>query len=219
MPDLSFFDGLSSVIFDMDGVLCDSEDLLAEAACAMFAQRFNVHPVPEDFAPFIGAGEDRYLGGVARQYGVEIQLPDDKNLVYDLYLQTIPGRLKALPGVLDFVASCETRGWTLAVATSADPVKMIGNLEEIKLPPARFKALITAQDVDQPKPHPGIFLSAAQKLGATPEDCLVVEDSLHGVKAGKAAGCRVLAVSNTFSHNQLQEAGADRVVEHLGHLL
>ena len=63
------------IFFDMDGVLCDSEALIAEAACRMFAERHGVRPRPEDFQPFIGTGEDRYLGGVAEKYGVALNRP------------------------------------------------------------------------------------------------------------------------------------------------
>ena len=61
---------LRGIIFDMDGVLCDSEPLIAEAAGRMFREKYGVPATPEDFQPFIGTGEDRFLGGVAEKYGV-----------------------------------------------------------------------------------------------------------------------------------------------------
>ena len=65
-----------AVLFDMDGVLCDSEPMLAQAACRMFAERYGVAVKPADFAPFVGTGEKRYLGGVAEQYGIARRFAD-----------------------------------------------------------------------------------------------------------------------------------------------
>src|ERR1035437_8109031 len=69
---------IQGVIFDMDGVLCDSEPFIAEAAGRMFAERHGLAVTPEDFHPFVGTGEDRFLGGVAGKYGVTLDMPADK---------------------------------------------------------------------------------------------------------------------------------------------
>src|SRR4051812_9167568 len=115
-----------AVIFDMDGVLCDSEPFICEAAMRMFAETYGVAVAREDFIPFVGAGEDRFIGGVAEQYGVSLTMPRDKQHTYAVYLQIIRGRLKALPGAAEFVADCRGRGLRTAVATSADRVKLDG---------------------------------------------------------------------------------------------
>ncbi|MFW5841279.1 MAG: HAD hydrolase-like protein, partial [Planctomycetota bacterium] len=124
-------DKLTGVIFDMDGVLCDSEEFICKAAIMMFQQNHGINPAAADFLPFVGAGENRYLGGVAEKHGVRLDLETDKARTYEIYLEIIKGQLPPLPGVLDFISTCRDRGLKLAVATSADEVKMRGNLEQI----------------------------------------------------------------------------------------
>ena len=210
---------LRAVIFDMDGVLCDSEPFIFEAACRMFLERHARVVQPADFRPFVGMGEDRFLGGVAAKYGVKLQTAADKDRTYEIYLQLIPGRLQPLPGAHAFIAAARARGLKLALATSADRVKLQGNLAAIKLPEGLFDAAITGTEVLRKKPHPDIFLLAAEKIGVASADCLVVEDAPSGLEAGKAAGCRCLGITSTFAAEQLRAAGADWIEPDLAHAL
>lgn len=199
---------LRGVIFDMDGVLCDSEPFICEAACRMFAERHGRAVAPEDFRPFVGTGEDRFLGGVAEKHGVTLDLPADKQFTYAVYLEIIRGRLRPLNGVGDFLAACRRRGWPLAVASSADAVKVEGNLREIGFPAATFDACINGLMVSNKKPAPDLFLLAAGRLGVPPAHCLVVEDAPNGIRAAVAAGCPALGITSTFPAPELRAAGA-----------
>ncbi|HOX05123.1 MAG TPA: HAD-IA family hydrolase [Planctomycetota bacterium] len=194
------------MIFDMDGVLVDSERFICEAAMRMFAEH-GVTTHPDDFLPFVGTGENRYLGGVAERHGFAIDLGRDKARTYALYDEIVRGRLGPLPGVHAFLGSCRARGLRLAVATSADEVKMRINLRELRLPDGTFDALVNGLDVERKKPAPDIFLLAARRLELAAADCLVVEDAVNGVAAARAAGARCLALTTSFSREQL--AGAD----------
>ncbi len=196
------------VIFDMDGVLCESEPFIAEAGCRMFAETYATTVTPEDFRPFVGTGEDRFLGGVAEKFGIKLQLPRDKQRTYAIYLEIIRGRLQPVPGAREFVADCRQRGLKLAVATSADRIKMLGNLNEIGLPPVTFDACITGDNIHHKKPNPEIFIVAASQLGLAPGDCLVVEDAVSGVQAAKAAGSPCLGLTTSFDGLTLRQAGA-----------
>ncbi len=196
---------IRAVIFDMDGVLTDSEPLICEAAVAMFHER-GVRVQPEDFAPFVGTGENRYLGGVAEQYGCRIDLADAKRRTYELYLQMVPERLKAFPGATHLVRTCRAKGLRIALASSADPIKIQANLAKIQLPAGQWDAIVSGEDVTHKKPSPDIFLVAAQRMGLRPEACVVVEDAVHGIEAAKAAGMRCVAVAQTFPAGLLREA-------------
>lgn len=193
------------VLFDMDGVLVDSEEYIAKAACMMFAEK-GLKVTPEDFRPFIGTGEDRFIGGVAEKYNFPLNLKIDKPRVYDIYLEIIKGKLKPLPGMHKFLKKCRDMNKKIAVATSADMRKAEGNLNEIGLSMQFFDAVITGEDVKIKKPNPEIFVLAARRLNLNPSDCLVIEDAINGVAAAKAAGAKCLAITSTFTKEQLDDA-------------
>jgi beta-phosphoglucomutase len=201
---------IRGVIFDMDGVLTDSEPLINAAAIAMFKER-GLETQPDDFLPFVGAGEDRYIGGVAEKHRFPLDLPSAKRRTYEIYLQLVPVQLKAFPGAVALVRACRQAGLRLAVASSADEVKIVANLRQIGLLPDTWDAVVTGDDVVSKKPAPDIFLSAAAKLGLLPGQCVVVEDAVNGVQAAKAAGMRCVAVSQTFPATQLQDADLVRL--------
>lgn len=205
---------LAGVIFDMDGVLVESEPFIAEAAVRMFAEK-GVAVTHEDFRPFIGTGEDRFLGGVAESRGVELDMPRDKTRTYEIYLELIRGRLEPLPGVHEFIARCRTRGLKLAVASSADRVKVEGNLRELGLPEGTFDAVVVGEDVIRKKPAPDIFLEAARRLDLNPGSCLVIEDAVSGVTAAQAAGTRCLGITTSFPDDRLSAAGAEWTASNL----
>lgn len=206
------------IIFDMDGVLCDSEPFISEAAQKMFSERYGLIMKREDFAPFVGTGEDCFLGGPAKKYGHRINLPADKDRTYEIYLDIIRDKLKPLPGVKNFIAECRGNKIKMAVATSADEVKMKGNLLEIGIPPGSFDVLVCGNEVALKKPNPDIFLLAARKLHLPAQQCLVIEDAPNGLKAAKSAGMRALGLTTSFKADVLKAAGADWTAPDLAHL-
>ena len=196
---------IKGVIFDMDGVLVDSEPFISKAACLMFAER-GLKVSEKDFEPFVGMGENRYIGGVAEKYGEKIDILEVKKRTYDIYLEIIVDNLKPLPGVFDFISKCTENGIKIAVASSADLRKVKGNLTEIGLPLERFNAVVTGDDVEKTKPAPDIFLLAAKKIGLNPAECLVIEDAVSGVAAAKTAGAKCLGITSSFTEEELKDA-------------
>jgi HAD superfamily hydrolase (TIGR01509 family) len=203
---------IKGILFDMDGVLVDSEPYICKAAIMMF-EELGVKVSPEDFHPFVGMGENRYIGGVAENHGVKVDIRRVKARTYEIYENIVKGQLSALPGAHSFIAGCRRRGFRLALATSADKVKMQVNLREIGLPPETFDSIVTGLDVVNKKPFPDIYVKAAHMIGLQPEECLVVEDAASGIKAGKAAGCKCLGVTSSFDAQVL--AGADWICSSL----
>ncbi len=196
---------IKAVLFDMDGVLVDSEEFICKSAINMFKE-LGLTVTEEDFKPFVGAGENAYLGGVANRYLLDFDLTHGKKRTYEIYLEMIKGKLKCLPGVVEFIKECRDRGLKIAVATSADYIKMNANLEEIGLQKETFDAVVNGLQVERKKPFPDIYELAASLIGVKPENCLVVEDAVNGIEAAKAAGAKCLALTTSFSRELLQDA-------------
>jgi len=205
----------TGVIFDMDGVLCDSEPFICEAAVAMFRERHGVTVQAADFHPFTGTGEDRFLGGVAEKFGVILNREADKVFTYKRYLDLIRGRLQPMAGAVAFVRTCRSRGLKLAVASSADRMKVDGNLAQIGFAHGAFDAVIDGSMVARKKPEPDIFLLAADRIGVAPESCVVFEDAVSGIQAARAAGMRAIGVRSSFDDATLRGAGACQTVRDL----
>jgi HAD superfamily hydrolase (TIGR01509 family) len=189
----------------MDGVLVDSESFICKAAIMMFAE-LGIIVSAEDFQPFVGMGENKYIGGVAEKHGIIIDIEQVKARTYNIYEKIVRGKLSPLPGSHEFISKCRNKGLKLALATSADTIKMEVNLKEIGLSRNMFDSIITGLDVKKKKPFPEIYLKAAKSLGLKPGNCLVVEDAVSGIDAGKAAGCRCLAVTSSFDAKELKDA-------------
>jgi beta-phosphoglucomutase len=196
---------IRGVLFDMDGVLVDSEEFICRAAIGMFREN-GIDVKPEDFLPFVGMGENKYLGGVALKYWMNADIEEIKLRTYQLYEKMVKGKLKPLPGALDFIRKCRHNGFKLALATSADRYKMEVNLKEMGLSESSFDTTVNGLEVERRKPFPDIYIEAAARLGLRPEECLVVEDAVSGVKSGKAAGCKCLALTTSFKAEDLKEA-------------
>jgi beta-phosphoglucomutase len=196
---------IRGVLLDMDGVLADSEQFICKAAIMMF-EELGLVVEPDDFKPFVGTGENRYIGGVAEKYGKKVDIEKVKARTYEIYEEIIKGNLRPLPGASDFVKSCRDRGFKIAVATSTDEIKMRANLKEIGIPDIMFHATVNGLEVQNRKPSPDIYLAAAGKIGLKPEECLVIEDAVSGIEAAKSAGCRCLALTTSFDRSLLREA-------------
>jgi len=206
---------IRAVLFDMDGVLVDSEELIYLAAKQMFEEH-GISVTREDFKPFIGTGENSYLGNVAKRYGFPMDINRDKARTYEIYSQIAPKQLRLLPGVKSFINECRNRELKLAVATSADEIKMMVNLKATGLFAGIFDATVNGLEVIHKKPHPEIYLKAAEKLNSDASACLVVEDAVNGIEAARAAGAKCLAVTGSFTATEL--AKADWIVNNLSEI-
>ena len=203
----------NAVIFDMDGVLVDSEPVINAAAILGLAE-YGVHAKPEDFIPFIGTGEDRYIGGVAEKYGVDY-MPEMKARVYDKYLEIVADKLKVFDGTKGLLLNLRDDGIVMALASSADRIKIDANLRVAGIHPSYFSVIKSGEEVTEKKPSPEIYLTTAQKLGCLPKQCIVIEDALNGIQAAKAAGMKCIAIASTFEKCLLEKENPDFICDNI----
>ncbi|KAG9457803.1 hypothetical protein H6P81_002311 [Aristolochia fimbriata] len=211
---------VSAVLFDMDGVLCNSEELSRLAAVDLFAE-MGVSVTSEDFVPFMGTGEANFLGGVASVKGVKGFDPEAaKQRFFDIYLDKYakPESGIGFPGALELIMQCKQNGLKVAVASSADRIKVDANLAAAGLPLSTFDAIVSADAFDNLKPAPDIFLAASKNLAVPPSECVVIEDALAGVQAAKAAKMRCIAVKTTLSEEALAHAGPSLIKKDIGNI-
>ncbi|KAK6911658.1 Haloacid dehalogenase-like hydrolase [Dillenia turbinata] len=209
---------VSAVLFDMDGVLCNSEEPSRKAAVDVFAE-LGVQCTPEDFAPFTGTGEANFLGGVAKVKGVEgFDAEAAKKRFFEIYLDKYakPNSGIGFPGALELITQCKNSGLKVAVASSADRVKVDANLAAAGLPLSLFDAIVSADAFENLKPAPDIFLAASGNLNVPPSECVVIEDAVAGVQAAKAAKMRCVAVTTTLPEENFVSAGPSFIRKDIG---
>ncbi|BFG36805.1 hypothetical protein CerSpe_230790 [Prunus speciosa] len=211
---------VSAVLFDMDGVLCDSEEPSRLAGVDVFAE-MGVEVTVEDFVPFMGTGEANFLGGVAAVKGVKGFDPEAaKKRFFEIYLDKYakPNSGIGFPGALELITQCKGKGLKVAVASSADRIKVNANLAAANLPLSMFDAIVSADAFEKLKPAPDIFLAASKILDVPVSECIVIEDALAGVQAAKAAKMRCIAVKTTLSEETLKTAGPSLIRNEIGNV-
>ncbi|XP_022961409.1 protein SUPPRESSOR OF QUENCHING 1, chloroplastic isoform X3 [Cucurbita moschata] len=211
---------VSAVLFDMDGVLCNSEDLSRRAGVDVFSE-LGVEVTPEDFVPFMGTGEANFLGGVASVKGVAGFSPEAaKKRFFEIYLEKYakPNSGIGFPGALELITECKSKGLKVAVASSADRIKVDANLAAAGLPLSMFDAIVSADAFENLKPAPDIFIAASKLLNVPTDECIVIEDALAGVQAAQAAKMRCIAVKTTLSDETLKIAGPSLIRNDIGNI-
>ena len=195
-----------AILFDMDGVLIESEYLMRASAIRVLAD-YGVTARHEDFLEFTGMGEDRFVGGVAEKHGL-VYKTEMKELAYDYFGQKVKEEAHVPAGVKEMLEALHGMGLTLAVCSAADLRKVRYNLMAIGVDESIFSALVTGSDVARKKPFPDIYLEGARRIGIEPQDCLVIEDAISGIQAAHAAGMDAVGVPTTFSQHVLREKAA-----------
>ena len=209
---------MKAILFDMDGVLIDSETLMAKSGI-LALRDYGLDPAPEDFIPFVGRGEDKYIGGVAQKYGLAYD-PAMKARAYYYYGLYVEDEAFVPKDVHRVLTAVKQKGYRIAVCTSADYAKVVHNLRAIGLGEDFFDAFVTGDNIKNLKPHPEIYLTGAALTGAKPEECLVVEDAPSGVRAAHAGGMKAVGITSSFSEAYLAEqCQPDYIIHELAALL
>jgi HAD superfamily hydrolase (TIGR01509 family) len=179
---------VDGIIFDMDGVISDTQTMHAQMESDLL-RKYGIEMGPEEISrEFAGVSDEQMFPQIFGRYGKHI---DDMDGIIERKWQTMMrfsrGRIVAMPGALELVATLGQRNLPLAVASSSRRAFIELVLDELKILGA-FRAVVSADEVVDSKPDPGIFLLAAKRLEAAPEACLVIEDSINGLRAARSAG-------------------------------
>lgn len=199
---------LQSAIFDMDGLLVDSEPLWRRAEIQVFNELLALRVTEADCARTMGMRIDHVVSHWMQQHprpGVRAEQVADA--VVDRVCSLIESEARAMPGVEQVLALLAARGLRLGLASSS-PLRLIECVLS-RLDLARvFQVVHSAEFEARGKPDPAVFLTTARKLGAAPQHCLVFEDSIAGVQAGLAANMCVVAVPAAEQRNDVRYRGA-----------
>ncbi|MBT8400741.1 MAG: HAD family phosphatase [Rhodothermia bacterium] len=202
---------LRAVIFDMDGVLIDSEPLHERAQKVVFAD--NALNVPDGIlATFKGQREEDVFEFIVREYGRDGMDPADLVRQKHAAYRSLMPELRPIDGSVDFVRSLQESGFRLALTTSAARHDQEFALDMLGLGDP-FEVIVTAEDVTRPKPHPEPYSITVQRMSLEPNACLVIEDSLNGVRSALDAGCEVVGLLTSFERAALAAEGAHYVVD------
>ena len=185
-------DPYGAIIFDLDGVLVDSEGIGFTTLQGLLRE-YGVDYREEDNAPFVGINDRDHFAALKARHDIPASVDaliaeQTTRLLAQLETGTV-----AMPGVPAVIERLRGARYPLAVASSSLPAVVEGRLRAVG---ARhlFDAVVSSFEVARGKPAPDVFLEAARRLGVAPEACLVIEDSAHGLRAARAAGMRCAVV-------------------------
>ncbi|MFD2671218.1 HAD family hydrolase [Marinicrinis sediminis] len=198
---------VDTFLFDMDGVIVDSEPLYFEIE-AQSCRRYGIQLADQDQHAFVGVTLRDMWTKLRRDYQLRPSVAELVQEHEQHVLDMIAAResLPITPQIRELLERLQQGGYKIGLASSSSRALINRILEKSALRPF-FQVIVSGQDVDQGKPAPDIFLRAAELLDAQPSRCCVIEDSAHGVQAAKSAGMTCLAYLNPNSGNQnIQQA-------------
>lgn len=201
------------VIFDMDGVIIDSEPIHLASEKEMF-NLLNIVVSDEEHHSFVGASSESLWTKIKDRKKLDYPVDTLVEMNRTMYLKNLKKQyiLESVPNVPELIFQLKEEGFLLAVASSSPVSQVSYILDKLQLFP-HFNAVITGDEVSKGKPDPEIFLKAAQTVGVGPSSCVVIEDSFNGVTAAINANMKCIGFRNPNSGKQdLSEA--DLIIHH-----
>jgi len=192
---------LKSVIFDMDGVIIDSEPIHVRLDQIMFKE-LGINIETKDLEQYIGVTNKYMWSDMMKKFAVTNTLEELLDRSLTLKIENLAKEeIKPIEGIIPLLKKIKAKGLTIAVASSSpeDYIKCVLNKFGIL---NEFDFIISGNHVQNSKPAPDIFLLAASKLNVKPTECVVIEDSTHGVTAAKRASMKCIGFNNINSKNQ-----------------
>jgi len=187
-----------ALIFDMDGVIVDSNGLHRES-WEVFNRRYGLETTEEMHQRMYGKRNDQIVRDFFGDGITALEVDARGRAKEHLYREMMSGRTRSfqVPGLREFLE--RHRDLPMGVASNAEPENVTFVLDELGLQPY-FRVVVDGHQVQHPKPHPDIYLRAAELLETEPANCVVFEDSYSGAAAAVAAGMRVIGLRTTFDN-------------------
>lgn len=208
--------GPQAVIFDIDGVIFDTERIHLQAWANLF-DAIGLRLGKADYRRGVGVADQLFLADLKRRGRVPHRpsigaLLDSKEKEVERLVAA--GGVRVFPGVPELLARLDGRAAVCGASNSTRSYirSFFSGHPELQ---ARFRFILTRDDIRHPKPAPDIYLACSRRIGTAPEHCLVIEDSPVGIEAARRAGMKCLAVTNSLPAARL--GGAGRVVKRLGY--
>lgn len=194
---------IKAVIFDMDGVITDTQHIHNETNAEVL-QSYGIPLTPKDLSKFAGIPNKKTFADLFKKYNINADVNKAVSEKWDLIKERTK-TINAIPGALNLIQKLYDNKFKLAIASSstADFIEHILTSLNIK---NFFTVIVNGNEVEKGKPNPDIFLKAAQKLNVKPLNCLVLEDAPAGVKATKNAGMKCIAITTSHKKEQLKQA-------------
>ncbi len=201
---------LKAVIFDMDGVIIDSEPFHYEVNKRIFAS-LGIEVSEEEYRGYIGVSNTNMWSAIRLKHGLGYTVKELASMQVAGNIAFMEKeRVDSVPGVLDLINGLKKEGFILGLASSSPYLIIDMVLDRFNIRPA-FDGVVSGEDFKNGKPAPDIFLKTAELLDVSPGQCLVIEDATHGVRAAKSAGMKCIGFLNPNSPGQ-DLAPADMVV-------
>lgn len=204
---------MKAVIFDMDGVLIDSEPQHLEADVLTLA-KYNVNLDPESLRGFTGMDNIKFFSRIIKDYNLNVTPEELLSLKDTILIESYRNKLVLVPFINEMyneLKNLDNIKFAIASSSSRELVSfVIKNLKWEQF----IDTSVAGDEVVEAKPNPSIFLKAAELLNVEPHECLVIEDSEHGVQAAISAGMKVIGFINPNSGKQDLKM-ASEVVENL----
>lgn len=203
------------IIFDMDGVLVDSEPVWMAVEQDIYLKQYGVHLTNDDFKDSAGIRVDKLLATHHQRYSLPMEdVPQRALDVVTEVGRRIQSSPIPMPGIFELLETIKQHGLPMVVASSS-PKKQIARVLEALNITHYFSHQVSAEGLINGKPHPAVFLLAAEKLGLTSEQCIVIEDAINGMVAAKAAEMKVIVMPDPEQRNDPRFALADAKVDSL----
>jgi HAD superfamily hydrolase (TIGR01509 family) len=195
---------LSALIFDMDGVIVDSEPLHERAFRRVFAEIGHAETHGVDFPAYYGKSDVQVWQDFIARHSPPHTLAELLGRKERHFAEAVAAEEPIFAGLPELLERCAAR-WPVGLASGSRHAT-INSVLALRGLRRHFRAIVSSEDVPRGKPAPDVFLRAAELLGVAPAQCVVIEDSAAGVAAGRAAGMTVIAITNSLPAEKLAHA-------------